>query len=94
MTQLPAPPKIAAITRQLKQDEGTYNSHSRLAKRTNMDGRDLPSCEDLYLGRVIAVSACQAVALLDSSHSAGHSVGDLPLEMGALVKSRTRASIV
>jgi len=59
-----------------------------------MDGRDLPSCEDLYLGRVIAVSACQAVALLDSSHSAGHSVGDLPLEMGALVKSRTRASIV
>ena len=59
-----------------------------------MDGRDLPSCEDLYLGRVIAVSACQAVALLDSSHSAGHSVGDLPLEMGALVKLRTRISIV
>jgi uncharacterized protein len=77
------------------QDEADPDDNRKwLAKRTNMDGRDLPSCEDLYLGRVIAVSACQAVALLDSAHSEGRSVGDLPLEMGALVKLRTRVSIV
>jgi len=56
-----------------------------------MDGRDLPLSEELHLGRVIAVSACQAVALLERSHS---TIGDLPLEMGTLVKMRTRVSIV
>jgi DNA helicase HerA-like ATPase len=59
-----------------------------------MDGRDLPLCEGLHLGRVIAVSACQAVALLEKSHATAPSVGDLLLEMGTLVKMRTRASIV
>ena len=59
-----------------------------------MDGRDLRLSEDLHLGRVIAVSACQAVALLESSHSTGSALGDLPLEMGTLVKMRTRVSIV
>ena len=56
-----------------------------------MDGRDLPLSEEIHLGRVIAVSACQAVALLVRSHCA---IGDLPLEMGTLVKMRTRVSIV
>lgn len=59
-----------------------------------MDGRDLPLSEDLRLGRVIAVSACQAVALLERPHSMAPALGDLPLEMGTLVKMRTRVSIV
>jgi uncharacterized protein len=59
-----------------------------------MDGRDFPPSEDLHLGRVIAVSACQAVALLERSHATASAVGDLPLEMGTLVKMRTRLSIV
>ena len=59
-----------------------------------MDGRDLAPCEDLHLGRVIAVSACQAVALLEKSHATAPSVGDLLLEMDSLVKMRTRGSIV
>lgn len=56
-----------------------------------MDGCT-PLCEELHLGRVIAVSACQAVALLERSHTAA-SDRDLPLEMGTLVKMRTRVSI-
>ena len=54
-----------------------------------MDGGDLTRSADFHLGRVIAVSACQAVALLERSDSSG----DVPLEMGTLVKMRTRASI-
>lgn len=62
-------------------------------KRSNVDGRDVPASEGRHLGRVISVSACQAVALLERSHSTARSAGDLPLEIGTLVKMRTRVSI-
>jgi hypothetical protein len=57
-----------------------------------MDSCTPALCDAPRLGRVIAVSACQAVALLERWHSAA-SDRDLPLEMGALVKMRTRVSI-
>jgi uncharacterized protein len=58
----------------------------------DMDGSALLLSEDLRVGRIIAVSACQAVALLESPKVAG-SAGGAPLEMGTLVKMRTRVSI-
>jgi hypothetical protein len=66
-----------------------------------MDGCDLPQGEPvgeapgqpLPLGRIIAVSACQAVALLERPQRTAVPDGDLPLEMGTLVKIRTRVSI-
>jgi len=57
-----------------------------------MDGSALLFSEDLRVGRIIAVSACQAVALLESPKVAA-SGGGAPLEMGTLVKMRTRVSI-
>ena len=59
-----------------------------------MDGLALRQSEGLRLGRVIAVSACQAIALLEKSHlGTSSSHRDLPLEMGSLVKMQTRVSI-
>jgi len=58
-----------------------------------MDGSAPSPCQDLVLGRVIAVSACQAIALLERHHSGISSECDVPLEMGTLVKMRTRVSI-
>jgi uncharacterized protein len=58
----------------------------------SIDGYTPALCDALHLGRIIAVSACQAVALLERSHAAA-SDRDLPLEMGTLVKMRTRVSI-
>ena len=49
--------------------------------------------DDIPLGRIIAVSAGQAVALLEKPDPADASVGDFLLEMGSLVKMRTRFSI-
>jgi len=58
-----------------------------------MDGVALRLCTGPRLGRLIAVSACQAVALLEKRHAEISSDPDLPLEMGSLVKMRTRVSI-
>jgi uncharacterized protein len=58
-----------------------------------MVSREFTINEAPHLGRVIAVSACQAIALLEISHATTPSAGDLPLEMGTLVKMRTRASV-
>ena len=55
-----------------------------------MDGCTPALFDDVHLGRVIAVSACQAIALLERSDSAA-SDRDLPLEMGTLVKMRTQS---
>jgi hypothetical protein len=59
----------------------------------SMDGSALPSSQDLLLGRVIAVSACQAIALLERPHPGVPPARELPLEMGTLVKMRGRDSI-
>jgi DNA helicase HerA-like ATPase len=72
-------------------NEGKAIPDTNPSRFANMDGCT-PLCEELHLGRVIAVSACQAVALLERSHTAA-SDRDLPLEMGTLVKMRTRVSI-
>src|SRR5690349_11848467 len=58
-----------------------------------MDASVLSLREDLHLGRVIAVSACQAIALLERPRLSVSSDRGLPLEMGTLVKMRTRVSI-
>ena len=58
-----------------------------------MDGVALRLCTGPRLGRLIAVSACQAVALLEKRHAEISSDSDLPIEMGSLVKMRTRVSI-
>ena len=58
----------------------------------SMDSCTPALCDALHLGRVVAVSACQAVALLERPHAAAAD-RDLPLEMGTLVKMRTRSSI-
>ena len=58
----------------------------------NMDGSALLLSEGFRVGRIIAVSACQAVALLEGPSVAASRAGT-PLEMGTLVKMRTRVSI-
>jgi uncharacterized protein len=70
-----------------------HQNGNRVFKRTDMVSRDFAIDEDPHLGRVIAVSACQVIALLEKSSSSAPSVGELPLEMGTLVKMRTRVSI-
>jgi hypothetical protein len=59
-----------------------------------MDGSEVPVHGDLRLGRVIAVSASQAVVLLERRAADAASGRVLPLEMGTLVKLHTRLSIV
>ena len=89
MPQPLSPRKIPPAIHQPHEGEAIPNT--KPSRFVNMDGCT-PLCEELHLGRVIAVSACQAVALLERSH-----VSDLdrdpPLEMGTLVKMRTRVSI-
>src|SRR5438067_12292844 len=60
-----------------------------------MDGSDIHGRSELHLtGRVIAVTACQAIVLLEQQDTAAASAGGLPLEMGSLIKMHTRVSIV
>jgi len=59
-----------------------------------MDGSDIPERGNLHLGRLIAVSATQAVLLIERRDAAAISAGALPLEMGTLVKMQTRVSTV
>jgi uncharacterized protein len=60
-----------------------------------MDGSDSPRCGDLHhLGRIIAVSACQAVALLERRETGANSADAFPLQMGALIRMHTRISTV
>jgi uncharacterized protein len=59
-----------------------------------MDGNEVPERGDLRLGRVIAVSASQAVLLLERRDAGGTPGSALPLEMGTLVKLHTRVSVV
>ena len=59
-----------------------------------MDGSDIPERGNLHLGRLIAVSATQAVLLIERRDAAAISAGGLPLEMGTLVKMQTRVSTV
>src|SRR3984893_16776894 len=58
-----------------------------------MHGSDVPERGDLRLGRLIAVSASQAVLLLEK-RDVDALGGALPVEMGTLVKVHTRISIV
>jgi DNA helicase HerA-like ATPase len=56
-----------------------------------MDGSDIGTMGEIRVGRIIAVSASQAVALLEAGDSPDRS---WPVEMGALVKLHTRVSTV
>ena len=81
-------------TRRLShQLQRTSHPRYQLSRSASMDGCTPALCDALHLGRVIAVSACQAVALLERRSHAGASECDLPLGMGTLVKMRTRVSI-
>src|SRR5437868_2478622 len=59
-----------------------------------MDGSDIGTQSGLRIGRVIAVSASQAVALLERCEDSGGTERPWPVEMGALVKVHTRVSTV
>ena len=59
-----------------------------------MDGSDIGALSDVRIGRIIAVSASQAVALLERCDPSRASERDWPVEMGALVKMQTRVSTV
>src|SRR5256714_13855878 len=59
-----------------------------------MDGSDIGTQSGLRIGRVIAVSASQAVALLERCDDSGGTDRPWPVEMGALVKVHTRVSTV
>src|SRR5947207_12572842 len=59
-----------------------------------MDGSDIGRLSDLRIGRIIAVSASQAVALLERQESSDPSERAWPVEMGALVKMETRVSTI
>ncbi|HEX3537197.1 MAG TPA: ATP-binding protein [Stellaceae bacterium] len=59
-----------------------------------MDGSDLFPDADLRIGRIIAVSASQAIVLLEPQKGDGRDGNAWPLEMGTLVKARTRPSTV
>jgi hypothetical protein len=59
-----------------------------------MDGSDIGTQSGLRIGRIIAVSASQAVALLERSEDSAGSDRAWPVEMGALVKMHTRVSTV
>jgi hypothetical protein len=59
-----------------------------------MDGSALSPDTDLRVGRIIAVSASQAIVLLEPQKGEGASGAVWPLEMGTLVKARTRPSTV
>jgi uncharacterized protein len=59
-----------------------------------MDGGDIDPQSGLRIGRIIAVSASQAIALLERCNDAGGSGRTWPVEMGALVKMKTRVSTV
>jgi hypothetical protein len=58
-----------------------------------MDGRDISECSDVRIGRVIAVTASQAIVLLERRDATGAANLALPLELGTLVKIHTRFSI-
>jgi hypothetical protein len=59
-----------------------------------MDGSDISERGSLHLGRIIAVSAAQAVVLLQKHETTAAMDCAFPLAMGSLVKIRTRVSIV
>src|SRR5437762_14108999 len=59
-----------------------------------MDGSDIGTQSGLRIGRVIAVSASQAVALLERCDDPGGTDRAWPVEMGALVKLHTKVSTV
>src|SRR5437763_4349866 len=59
-----------------------------------MDGSDIGALSDVRIGRIIAVSASQAVALLERCDPSSASERDWPVEMGALVKLHTKLSTV
>ena len=59
-----------------------------------MDGSDIGDLTGARIGRIIAVSASQAVALIEKSDPTLASERSWPVEMGALVKIHTRVSTV
>jgi len=59
----------------------------------SMDSSNIVEC-DVRLGRVIAVTASQAIVLLERSDAVASPATDLALEMGTLVKMPTRVSMV
>jgi DNA helicase HerA-like ATPase len=63
--------------------------NAALTPERSMDGSEIGMSGDLRVGRVIAVSASQVVALIDEPKTGNGP----PLEMGSLVKTYTRTSV-
>ena len=59
-----------------------------------MDGSDIGDLSEIRVGRIIAVSASQAVALIEKCDAMVVPDRSWPVEMGALVKIHTRVSTV
>jgi DNA helicase HerA-like ATPase len=59
-----------------------------------MDGSDIGDLSEVRVGRIIAVSASQAVALIEKCDAMIAADRSWPVEMGALVKIHTRVSTV
>jgi DNA helicase HerA-like ATPase len=59
-----------------------------------MDGSNVTGLTETRVGRIIAVAASQAITLVESRGDGAHPAPDTPLEMGALVKVRARASTI
>src|SRR5689334_20429882 len=59
-----------------------------------MEANNTAECDELRLGRIIAVSASQAIVLLQRRDAAAPPGTDLPLEMSTLIKMHTRISTV
>ena len=59
-----------------------------------MDGSDYLQDSEIRIGRIVAVSASQAIVLLEQRSTPDGGTGTWPLEMGTLVKARTRPSTV
>jgi DNA helicase HerA-like ATPase len=67
-----------------------------------MDGSNIGAVNDVRVGRIIAVSASQAITLVESRiaqpgrapHDGSRGDGEAPLEMGALVKIPARGSTI
>jgi len=59
-----------------------------------MDGSDIGDLSEIRVGRIIAVSASQAVALIEKCDAMVAPDRSWPVEMGALVKIHTRVSTV
>jgi uncharacterized protein len=75
-------------------DMGTSSAAALASRETEEMNGSASGCRDLRVGRVIAITPSQAIILLERRDAACTADLIIPLEMGTLVKLRSRVSIV